>query len=206
MTVARRADERSSRRRSQEWFGADGRSGMIYRSWMRNQGFGPEVFDGRPVIGIANTWSELTPCNAHLRPARGRGQARRLAGRRVPAGVPGHGAGRDADAADRDAVPQPAGAWTSRSSCAPTRSTASCCCPAATRPRPALLMGAASVDLPALMVTGGPMLNGKFRGQRHRLRHRTSGGSRQRPQRRADDRRRTAASPRAACPAATATA
>ena len=40
---------------------------MLYRSWMRNQGFGPDVFDGRPVIGIANTFSELTPCNAHLR-------------------------------------------------------------------------------------------------------------------------------------------
>ena len=52
--------------RSAEWFGATGRSGMIYRSWMRNQGFTPEVFDGRPVIGIATTWSELAPCNAHL--------------------------------------------------------------------------------------------------------------------------------------------
>ena len=40
---------------------------MIYRSWMRAQGFAPQVFDGRPVIGIANSWSELTPCNAHLR-------------------------------------------------------------------------------------------------------------------------------------------
>ena len=42
-------------RRSAEWFGAEGRAGMIYRSWMRNQGFGPEVFDGRPVIGIATS-------------------------------------------------------------------------------------------------------------------------------------------------------
>jgi dihydroxy-acid dehydratase len=53
-------------RRSQAWFGATGRSGMLYRSWMRNQGFGPDLFDGRPVIGIATTWSELVPCNAHL--------------------------------------------------------------------------------------------------------------------------------------------
>src|ERR1700754_3701636 len=52
--------------RSRAWFGATGRSGMTHRSWMRNQGFGPEVFDGRPVIGIATTWSELAPCNAHL--------------------------------------------------------------------------------------------------------------------------------------------
>lgn len=53
--------------RSSEWFAADGRPGMIYRSWLRAEGFAPGVFDGRPVIGIANSWSELTPCNAHLR-------------------------------------------------------------------------------------------------------------------------------------------
>src|SRR3984957_8048854 len=53
-------------RRSQEGFAAPGRGGMVYRSWMRNQGFGPQVFDGRPVIGIDTTWSELAPCNAHL--------------------------------------------------------------------------------------------------------------------------------------------
>ncbi len=58
--------EQKNELRSRAWFGATGRSGMVYRSWMRNQGFGPEVFDGRPVIGIANTWSELAPCNAHL--------------------------------------------------------------------------------------------------------------------------------------------
>src|SRR5580693_8960844 len=53
--------------RSQEWFGLEGRDGFIHRSWMRNQGFPGDVFDGRPVIGICNTWSELTPCNAHFR-------------------------------------------------------------------------------------------------------------------------------------------
>ena len=52
--------------RSTQWFGATGRSGMAYRGWMRSQGFTPEVFDGRPVIGIATTWSELAPCNVHL--------------------------------------------------------------------------------------------------------------------------------------------
>src|SRR5512146_1419903 len=53
-------------RRSAAWFGASGRTGMTHRSWMRSQGFTPEVFDGRPVIGIATTWSELAPCNVHL--------------------------------------------------------------------------------------------------------------------------------------------
>ena len=52
--------------RSTQWFGATGRTGMAHRSWMRSEGFTPEVFDGRPVIGIATTWSELAPCNVHL--------------------------------------------------------------------------------------------------------------------------------------------
>ena len=55
------------RRSFDHWFGEKDRNGFIHRSWMRAQGFSEEVFDGRPVIGICNTWSELTPCNAHLR-------------------------------------------------------------------------------------------------------------------------------------------
>jgi dihydroxyacid dehydratase/phosphogluconate dehydratase len=55
--------------RSAAWFAAEGRAGLIYRSWLRAEGFTPAVFDGRPVIGIANSWSELTPGNAHLRDA-----------------------------------------------------------------------------------------------------------------------------------------
>ena len=53
--------------RSAAWFGKHDKDGFIHRSWMRNQGLPADVFDGRPVIGICNTWSELTPCNAHLR-------------------------------------------------------------------------------------------------------------------------------------------
>ena len=53
--------------RSQEWFGRKDRDGFIYRSWMKNQGWPHDLFNGRPVIGICNTWSELTPCNAHFR-------------------------------------------------------------------------------------------------------------------------------------------
>src|ERR1700722_12061398 len=52
--------------RSTQWFGATGRTGMTHRSWMRAEGFTPEVFDGRPVIGIATTRSALAPCNVHL--------------------------------------------------------------------------------------------------------------------------------------------
>src|SRR5258705_6265381 len=53
--------------RSSEWFGGDGKNAFMHRSWMKNQGLPADQFDGRPVIGICNTWSELTPCNAHLR-------------------------------------------------------------------------------------------------------------------------------------------
>ena len=53
--------------RSQSWFGGNDKDGFIHRSWMRAEGFAPDVFDGRPVIGICNSWSELTSCNVHLR-------------------------------------------------------------------------------------------------------------------------------------------
>ena len=53
--------------RSTEWFGGNSRDHIYHRSWMKNQGLPADLFDGRPVIGICNTWSQLTPCNAHLR-------------------------------------------------------------------------------------------------------------------------------------------
>ena len=53
--------------RSYDWFGGPGIDSMVHRSWMKNQGLPQHLFDGRPVIGICNTWSELTPCNAHFR-------------------------------------------------------------------------------------------------------------------------------------------
>lgn len=53
--------------RSAAWFGGAGKNAFMHRSWMKNQGIPDDLFDGRPVIGICNTWSELTPCNAHLR-------------------------------------------------------------------------------------------------------------------------------------------
>jgi len=55
------------KQRSTEWFGRQDIYGFIYRSWMKNRGVPNDMFDGRPVIGICNTWSELTPCNTHFR-------------------------------------------------------------------------------------------------------------------------------------------
>jgi L-arabonate dehydrase len=57
----------SRKRRSAEWFGREGKMGFIYRSWVKNRGIPQDQFDGRPVIGICNTFSELTPCNSHFR-------------------------------------------------------------------------------------------------------------------------------------------
>ena len=53
--------------RSSNWFARKGKDGFIYRAWMKNQGVPHDMFEGKPVIGICNTWSELTPCNGHLR-------------------------------------------------------------------------------------------------------------------------------------------
>ena len=55
------------RLRSQEWYGGTSRDVIYHRGWMKNQGYPHDLFDGRPVIGILNTWSDMTPCNGHLR-------------------------------------------------------------------------------------------------------------------------------------------
>ncbi len=157
-------DRRNTDRRSQAWFGARGRSGMLYRSWMRNQGFGHEVFDGRPVIGIATSASELAPCNAHLTRVaeavkRGVWQAGGLP-LQFPTMATGETLMRPTAMLYRNLMAMeveeliranPLDGVVLLSGCDKTT--------------PAMLMGAASVDLPAVMVTGGPMLNGKYRGQ-----------------------------------------
>ena len=100
---------RAAARRSAAWFGAGGKDGFIHRSWVRAEGFTPEVFDGRPVIGIANSFSELTPCNSHLRRASRGSETRRLASGWVPSRVPHDVTWRDADPTDRDALQEPDG-------------------------------------------------------------------------------------------------
>jgi L-arabonate dehydrase len=149
--------------RSQAWFGRKGRDGFLYRSWMKNQGWPPDLFDGRPVIGICNTWSELTPCNAHFRelaewvkrgvweaggfplefPVMSLGETqlrptamlfRNLASMDVEESIRGN----------------PIDGVVLLMGCDKTT--------------PSLLMGAASCDLPTIGLSGGPMLSGKFRG------------------------------------------
>jgi len=150
--------------RSQDWYGKRDKDGFVHRSWMKSQGFPDHVFDGRPIIGICNTWSELTPCNAGLRilaqavkrgvweaggfpvefPVISLGETqikptamlyRNLLSMDVEECIRGYG---------MDGVVLLGG------------------CDKTT---PGQLMGAASVDLPTVVVSAGPMLNGKYRGQ-----------------------------------------
>jgi len=149
--------------RSTSWFAAQGRPGMIYRSWLRAEGFVPEVFDGRPVIGIANSWSELTPCNAHLRGVADAVKRGVWEAGGFPLEFPTMSLGetlmrptamlfRNLMAMEVEELlrANPLDGVVLLSGCDKTT--------------PAMLMAAASADLPAIMVTGGPMLNGKFRG------------------------------------------
>lgn len=151
-------------RRSQAWYGGADKDGFIHRSWMKNQGFPDHVFDGRPIIGICNTWSELTPCNSGLRdlaegvkrgvweaggfpvefPVMSLGETqmkptammfRNLLAMDVEESIRAYGI---------DGVVLLGG------------------CDKTT---PGQLMGAASVDIPAIVVSSGPMLNGKWKGK-----------------------------------------
>jgi L-arabonate dehydrase len=152
------------KRRSQEWFGRQGKDGFLHRSWIKNQGYPDDMFDGRPVIGICNTWSELTPCNGHFRelaefvkrgvyeaggfplefPVMSLGETqlrptamlfRNLASMDVEESIRGN---------PMDGVVLLMG------------------CDKTT---PSLLMGAASCDIPTIGISGGPMLSGHFRGK-----------------------------------------
>ncbi len=150
--------------RSSAWFGLLDRDGFIHRSWMKNQGLPDHLFDGRPVIGICNTWSELTPCNSHFR---------RLAdyvkrGVYEAGGFPlefpvmslGETLMRPTTMMFRNLVSMDVEESIRANPLDGVVLLAGC-----DKTTPALLMGAASCDLPSLMISGGPMLNGKFRGE-----------------------------------------
>jgi len=154
----------SKEKRNRAWYGKLDKDGFIHRSWMKNQGFPDHLFDGRPIIGICNTWSELTPCNSGLRelaegvkrgvweaggfpvefPVMSLGETqmkptamlfRNLLAMDVEESIRAYGI---------DGVVLLGG------------------CDKTT---PGQLMGAASVDLPTIVVSSGPMLNGKWKGK-----------------------------------------
>ncbi|MCD2184224.1 L-arabinonate dehydratase [Rhizobium sp. GN54] len=153
------------RLRSQEWYGGTSRDVIYHRGWMKNQGYPHDLFDGRPVIGILNTWSDLTPCNGHLRELAEKVKAGVWEAGGFPVEVPVFSASENtfrptammyrnlAALAVEEAIRgQPMDGCVLMVGCDKTT--------------PSLLMGAASVDLPSIVVTGGPMLNGYFRGER----------------------------------------
>ncbi|WP_434135999.1 dihydroxy-acid dehydratase [Pseudomonas luteola] len=156
--------EKKTQLRSAQWFGNADKNGFMYRSWMKNQGIPDHEFQGKPIIGICNTWSELTPCNAHFRkiaehvkrgvyeaggfpvefPVFSNGESNL----RPTAMLTRNLASMDVEEAIRG---NPVDAVVLLTGCDKTT--------------PALLMGAASCDVPAIVVTGGPMLNGKHHGR-----------------------------------------
>ena len=150
--------------RSTRWFSGTTKDNIYHRSWMKNQGLPADLFDGRPVIGICNTWSELTPCNAHLRDLAQRVKHGVFEAGGLPLEFPVFSPG--------ESALRPT-AMMFRNLCAMDVEEALRGNPldgvvlmvGCDKTTPALLMGAASVDIPAIIVTGGPMLNGKFRGE-----------------------------------------
>ena len=158
------ARNKKPRLRSAEWFGREDIYGFIYRSWTKNRGVPQDQFDGRPVIGICNTWSELTPCNTHFR----------VLAEHVRHGV------LEAGGFPLEFPVTSLGETLMRPTAMLYRNLASMDVEESIRANPldgvvllmgcdkttpSLIMGAASVDLPTVGVSGGPMLSGKYRGQ-----------------------------------------
>ena len=154
----------SSPLRSARWFGPRDKVGFIHRSWMKNQGLPDHVFDGRPVIGICNTWSELTPCNAHFRTIAERVRRGVYEAGGFPVEFPvmslGESLMRPTTMLFRNLVSMDVEETIRANPLDGVVLLAGC-----DKTTPALLMGAASCDLPTLAISGGPMLNGKFRGR-----------------------------------------
>src|SRR5450631_1151740 len=150
--------------RSQNWFGKKGKDGFIYRAWMKNQGFPGYEFEGKPVIGICNTWSELTPCNAHFRELAESVKRGIWEAGGFPLEFPVMSLG-------ETLIKPTAMLFRNLVSMDVEESIRAnpldgvvllCGCDKTT---PSLLMGAASVDLPAIVVSGGPMLTGNYGGK-----------------------------------------
>ncbi len=150
--------------RSQEWFGRKGKDGFIYRAWMKNQGIPAYEFEGKPVIGICNTWSELTPCNSHFRELAESVKRGILEAGGFPVEFPVMSLG-------ETLIKPTAMLYRNLVSMDVEESIRAnpldgvvllCGCDKTT---PALVMGACSVDIPAIVVSGGPMLTGKYKGR-----------------------------------------
>ena len=150
--------------RSQTWYGKQDKDGFIHRSWMKSQGYPDHVFDGRPVIGICNTWSEITPCNSHLRDLaehvkRGVWEAGGLP-LEFPAMSLGETQMRPTAMLFRNLL-----AMEVEESIRANPLDGVVLLGGCDKTTPGQVMGACSAGLPFAVVSSGPMLNGKFRGR-----------------------------------------
>jgi dihydroxy-acid dehydratase len=152
------------RLRSSEWFGGTGKNAFMHRSWMKNQGLPAHLFDGRPVIGICNTWSELTPCNAHLRDIAEHVKRGVYEMGGFPVEFPVMSLG-ESNLRPTAMLFRNLASMDVEESIRANPMDGVVLLVGCDKTTPALLMGAASCDLPAIAVSGGPMLNGNFQGQ-----------------------------------------
>ncbi|WP_426077132.1 L-arabinonate dehydratase [Janthinobacterium sp. PSPC3-1] len=150
--------------RSQSWFGGDDKDSFIHRSWMKNQGFPSDAFDGRPVIGICNTWSELTPCNAHFRDLAEMVKRGVLEAGGFPVEFPVMSLG-ETNLRPTAMLFRNLASMDVEESIRANPIDGVVLLTGCDKTTPALLMGAASVDLPTIVLSGGPMLNGNYRGK-----------------------------------------
>jgi L-arabonate dehydrase len=150
--------------RSSDWFGKSDKMGFVHRSWFRTQGYPDDYFQNKPVIGICNTWSELTPCNGHLRDLAEVVKRGVIEAGGFPLEFPVTSLGetvmrpttmlfRNLASMDVEETirANPIDGVVLLTGCDKTT--------------PSTVMGACSVDLPTIVVPGGPMLNGRFRGE-----------------------------------------
>lgn len=150
--------------RSQDWFGRTGKDGFIYRAWMKNQGIPDEAFRGKPVIGICNTWSEFTPCNAHFRELAESVKRGVLEAGGFPVEFPVMSLGETLIKPTAMLYRNLAAMDTEESIRANPMDGVVLLC-GCDKTTPSLVMGAASVDLPTIVVSGGPMLTGRYQGK-----------------------------------------
>jgi dihydroxy-acid dehydratase len=150
--------------RSKEWFGNNDKMGFVHRSWLRNQGYPDDYFNGKPVIGICNTWSELTPCNGHLREVAEVVKRGVLEAGGFPLEFPVISLG--------ETIMRPTTMLFRNLSSMDTEESIRAnpldgivLLTGCDKTTPSTIMGACSVDLPTIVVPGGPMLNGRFRGE-----------------------------------------
>ncbi len=150
--------------RSAQWFGTTDKNGFMYRSWMKNQGIPDHEFQGKPIIGICNTWSELTPCNAHFRKIAEHVKKGVLEAGGFPVEFPVFSNG-ESNLRPTAMLTRNLASMDVEESIRGNPVDAVVLLVGCDKTTPALLMGAASCDVPAIVVTGGPMLNGKHKGR-----------------------------------------